>query len=162
MGDALEMQALLPAFDPDLITFIDEPGGRDGVLRTLTEMLADRGKVKDPESFYQAILSRENVVSTGIGLGVAIPHTKLDDYEDFFIAVGVLRKSGVDWDAIDGSEVRIVFLIGGPSEKQSEYLQILSSITQAIRDPAVRQGILMSGCPQAVINHLSPQPTLAE
>ena len=62
---------------------------------------------------------------TGIGIGVAIPHAKLEGYSDFFIAIGVQKKKGIDWNALDGSDVKLIFMIGGPENKQTEYLKIL-------------------------------------
>lgn len=142
-------------FDSDLITFIDHPESRNQVLWQMTELLYQKGKIHDQEQFYQAILKRESIVSTGIGLGVAIPHAKIAGFDQFFVAVGILSKKGVDWDAIDQLPVRVVFLIGGPAEKQNEYLHILSAITQRIRDEGVRSRLFLSHSPQAVIEQLS-------
>lgn len=124
---------------------------RDETLQFLVQMLKDQGKLKDTEAFYQAILEREKIVSTGIGMGVAIPHAKLPNYNDFFIAIGVLQK-GVDWKALDDAPVRIVFLIGGPDDKQTEYLQILSSLTMAIKDEGRRKKMLNLNSPAAIID----------
>lgn len=141
-------------FDPQLITFIENPQSRDHVLKTLSDLLYDRGKIKDGPSFYQAILEREQIVSTGIGLGVAIPHAKFDDFDEFFVAVGILPKRGVDWDAIDKTPVRVVFLIGGPSDRQAQYLQILSTITQKIKEDEVRSKLILAQSPHSVIEQL--------
>ena len=142
-------------FDPDLITFIDKPMSRDDVLAQMTEELHAKGKIQDKDAFLTAILEREKIVSTGIGLGVAIPHAKLDDYEDFFISIAILSRKGVDWDSIDKAPVRVVFLIGGPSMRQTEYLNILSAITQRIRDDGVRNRLLHAHSPQSAIEQLS-------
>src|SRR5665213_430818 len=111
--------------DPSLVIFLDSPN-RDEALQAMIDALNTEGKLKDHSSFYDAIIDREKIVSTGIGMGVAIPHAKLSSYDDFFIAVGILQK-GVDWKALDGAPVRLIFMIGGPDDKQTEYLQILSS-----------------------------------
>lgn len=114
---------------------------RDEVIEILVEELNSAGVLLDKQAFYQAILDREKVVSTGIGMGVAIPHAKLSSYDDFFISIGIL-KEGVNWNALDGSPVRIVFLIGGPDDKQTQYLQILSNLTLAIKDEERRRRML--------------------
>ncbi|KIC76173.1 hypothetical protein DB42_EA00450 [Neochlamydia sp. EPS4] len=106
---------------------------RDEALHAMVENLHQNRFLHDKEAFYQAILEREKVVSTGIGMGVAIPHAKLKGYESFFIAIGILQK-GVDWNSLDGSPVRIIIMIGGPDDKQTEYLQILSALTTAVKD----------------------------
>lgn len=95
-------------------------------------------------------MEREEIVSTGIGMGVAIPHAKLHDYDDFFICIGILSK-GVDWHAMDGALVRLIFMIGGPDDKQTEYLQILSRLTVALKDEERRKKMLTLNSPDAII-----------
>jgi PTS system nitrogen regulatory IIA component len=112
---------------------------------TIKEMLKtanEQGYLKDEEKFRKAIFERESLVSTGIGLGVAIPHAKLEDLEDFFIIVGI-NKEGLDWDAIDRKPVGIVFLIGGPDKSGSkkEYLQIISKIMLLIKNDNRREAL---------------------
>lgn len=124
----------------ELIGFFD-PKSRDEAIADMVEMAHAQFFLQDEEQFLKAIFEREKIVSTGIGLGVAIPHAKLTHVDDFFIVIGCL-KNGVEWNAMDGQPVRIVFLIGGPDDKQTEYLQILSGLTVAIKDDARRKKIL--------------------
>ncbi|MFZ0566299.1 MAG: PTS sugar transporter subunit IIA [Chlamydiales bacterium] len=123
---------------------------RDEVLKELVDMLDREGVLKDREPFYQAILEREKIVSTGIGMGVAVPHAKLPRYKTFFIAIGIHPK-GVAWDALDGVPVRLVFMIGGPDDKQTEYLQLLSRLTLALKDEERRKKILQLNHPEDII-----------
>ena len=123
---------------------------RDAALKELVELLAAEDKLKDKQLFYQAILERERIVSTGIGMGVAIPHAKLSGYPHFFIAIGIHYK-GIAWDSIDGLPVRLIFLIGGPDDKQTEYLQLLSHLTLAIKDEEVRKKMLQLSRPEDII-----------
>jgi nitrogen PTS system EIIA component len=135
--------------DPKLITFIDA-SNRDESLKYLIDLLHQNGKLSDPAAFYQAIIDREKIVSTGIGMGVAIPHAKLPDFDDFFIAIGILQK-GLDWKALDGAPVRVVIMIGGPDDKQTEYLQMLSKLTLAIKDEQRRKKLLTLNSPTDII-----------
>jgi PTS system nitrogen regulatory IIA component len=135
--------------DERLIVFLDEVT-RDAVISRLVDALDKAGKLRDKKKFHGAILDREKIVSTGIGIGVAIPHAKLEGYSDFFIVVGVLKKKGVDWNALDGADVKIVFMIGGPDNKQTEYLKILSTLTQAVKDEERRKKILKANSPNEV------------
>lgn len=123
---------------------------RDDVLKAIIELAYEGGKIHDKTIFYNSILEREKIVSTGIGMGVAIPHAKLPDYEDFFISMAILRN-GVDWNALDGAPVRLVFMIGGPDDKQTEYLQILSNLTLAIKDEARRKKMLTLNSSEDII-----------
>lgn len=136
--------------DPKLVSFLDVQT-RDEAMHAIIDQLSQSGTLKNKEEFYDAIINREMIVSTGIGMGVAIPHAKLTNYSQFFIAVAILRK-GVDWNAMDGAPVRLVFMIGGPDNKQTEYLQILSALTVAIKDEERRKKMLTSNSPHAIVN----------
>lgn len=135
--------------DPQLVVFLNTTT-RDETLYQLVHHIYKTGKLEDEGVFYQAIIDREKIVSTGIGMGVAIPHAKLPSYDHFFIAIGVMQKP-VDWHSLDGAPVRLIFMIGGPDDKQTEYLQILSGLTQAIKDEERRKKLLTLQQPKAMI-----------
>lgn len=133
----------------DLILF---PSGntREEVIAEMVEAVDKSLKLPDKQAFHKALLEREKIVSTGIGMGVAIPHAKMSDYEHFFVAIGILRK-GVDWHSLDDSPVKMVFMIGGPDDKQTEYLQLLSSLTLAIKSDLARKKLLTERSPSGII-----------
>ena len=135
--------------DPRLVAFIDSDS-RDEVLQQLVHLIYQAGKIQDEAQFYNAILDREKIVSTGIGIGVAIPHAKLHAYDQFFIAIGIFKKP-VNWQSLDGYPVRMAFMIGGPDDKQTEYLQILSHLTRIIKDEEVRKKMLLLTQPSDII-----------
>jgi PTS system nitrogen regulatory IIA component len=114
---------------------------KEETLKLLISNTLDIKNLSSSDQFYNAIWEREKIVSTGIGMGVAIPHAKLASYHDFFVAIGVLER-GIDWHAIDNTPVRLVFLIGGPDDRQTEYLQILSALTTMLRDENLRKDML--------------------
>lgn len=143
------MKKIAQYLDPSLVTFLDVKT-RDEVLYALVDLAFAKGKISDKQAFYDALIEREKIVSTAIGMAVAIPHAKLPSYDDFFIAIGIL-KQGVEWNSMDGSLVRVVCMIGGPDDKQTEYLQILSGITLAIKDEEQRKQILTLNSPKAII-----------
>jgi PTS system nitrogen regulatory IIA component len=145
-----EVVAISDYLDAHLVVFL-ESEKRDDALQELVAVLTKTEKLRNPEIFYHAILEREKIVSTGIGLGVAIPHAKLEGYEDFFIAIGIQRKKGIEWNALDGAPVRLVFMIGGPDNKQTEYLKILSHLTMAIKNEERRKKMMRAYNPQEVI-----------
>ena len=89
-------------------------------------------KIIDFEKFKNLIIEREQIVTTAIGLGFAIPHVKNNSIKDFFISIFILETS-INWNSIDGEPVKVVFLIGGP-ENHKQYLQILSKLILIIRN----------------------------
>jgi PTS system nitrogen regulatory IIA component len=143
------MSKISKYLDPELVYF-SQATTRDAVIKEMVELLNHTGNLNSEKEFYDALIFREKIISTGIGMGVAIPHAKMAGYENFFMAVGILPK-GVDWNSLDGSPVRLVFMIGGPDNKQTEYLQILSNLTLAIKDEERRKKILTSNSPEAII-----------
>ena len=142
--------------EPELIFFLDVET-RDLALKGMIDGLHEAGLVEHQDSFYQAVVEREKIVSTGIGMGIAIPHAKLPAYDHFFIAIGILKK-GVDWKALDNTPVRLIFLLGGPDDKQTEYLQILSSLTSAIKNENVRKKLLTLNSKEDIIRLFNTLP----
>jgi nitrogen PTS system EIIA component len=132
-----------------------EASTRNEAIDALILMLDEAGKLPDRESFRKAIFDREELVSTGIGMGIAIPHAKLKGFKDFFIAVGIQQKKGIDWNAIDKAPVRLIFLIGGPDHRQSEYLKILSQLTVAIKDQNLRKELMYAASIDDVLTAFS-------
>lgn len=124
---------------------------RNDALSQMVDALDSAHKLKDRDAFYNAILEREKIVSTGIGVEVAIPHAKLAEYQDFFITIGIQKQRGIEWNALDGTPVRIIFMIGGPENKQTEYLKILSQLTMAIKDEERRKRLLKAQTSKDVI-----------
>ena len=135
--------------DKRLIFFLKEATKEDA-LKTIVERSPEIKELPDGDKFYNAIFEREKIVSTGIGMGVAIPHAKLHSYHEFFIAIGILER-GIEWKALDGAPVRLIFLIGGPDDKQNEYLKILSLLTTALRDENLRKEMLTATSAEEII-----------
>lgn len=149
VGGMATMTTIEEILDPELIVFLDTET-RDQALATLVDRCDQADRLRDRDAFYAAILEREQIVSTGIGMGVAIPHAKLPNYGSFFIAIGVSRKS-LDWKSLDNYPVRLIFMIGGPDDKQTEYLQILSSLTLAIKEEERRKQMVSAQTAEEMI-----------
>lgn len=137
----------------DSIFFLDADS-RDEALKSMVDQLHSSGKLSNPRTFLHAVMEREKIISTGIGMGVAVPHAKLSDFPDFFIAIGIQKEKGLDWGALDNAPVQIIFLIGGPENQQKEYLQILSCLTQAIKNDEIRKSLIMSTSSDEVAQNL--------
>ncbi|HEQ71893.1 MAG TPA: PTS sugar transporter subunit IIA, partial [Spirochaetia bacterium] len=113
--------------------FVIDKSDKVSVITELAAKSLTVGHVRDPDDFYKALVEREMLMSTGVGLGVAVPHAKLPSIDDFFVTVGLLQQP-VEWDAIDHKPVRIVFLIGGPEGEQGSYLRTLARIMLVIKN----------------------------
>jgi PTS system nitrogen regulatory IIA component len=119
---------------PELI-FPDLPGTDPaGVLRALAGRVAGEGLVKNGEELFQRLWEREQLGSTGIGQGVAIPHCKLKGLRHGVVAIGMV-PAGVEFGAVDGQPVKVFFLVVSPAESPAEHLQILAAISRWIKVP---------------------------
>ena len=126
--------------DKDLILFLKE-SDKKSVLHYMIQEAGKTDKVLEEKKFRDAIEAREAIMSTGIGLGVAVPHAKTKTIPEFFIVLAVLEDP-IDWDSLDKQPVRIVFLIGGPEDRQTDYLKILSKIVLQIKNEERREKLL--------------------
>jgi len=96
--------------------------------------------VTDRERLLQAVLEREKIVSTGIGLGVAVPHAKIAEVSEFVVAYGRSRL-GIDFGSIDDRPVHHVVLIVGPPDRQQRYLQFLATVTLKLKQSELRKAL---------------------
>ncbi len=127
----------------DLILFLSS-SDRDEAIEKMSDLLIENHHIDDRDSFIQAILEREKIVSTGIGMGIAIPHAKQLGFSHFFIAIGIQSDVGIEWNSLDDLPVHLVFMIGGPANKQNEYLAILSALTYLVRDKELRSRLIQA------------------
>ena len=113
---------------------------KDAALMELVETLATAPEVTDREKLLQAIIERERIVSTGIGLGVAVPHAKIPEVSEFVVAYG-RSSDGIDFGSIDDRPVHHVVLIVGPPDRQQRYLQFLATVTLKLKQPELRRAL---------------------
>lgn len=113
---------------------------KQACLMELVQTLADAPEVESSDALLQAVLEREEIVSTGIGGGVAVPHAKIRDVTEFVVAYG-RSKEGVDFGAIDDRPVHHIVLIGGPPDRQMRYLQFLALVNLRLKRADLRRGL---------------------
>ena len=141
---------------PELI-FPELPAGdASQVLRAFAERIAGRGLVRDPDELYQKLREREQLGSTGIGSGIAIPHCKLQGLGKGVVAIGLVPQ-GVDFGAVDGKPVRVFFLVISPSESPAEHLQILAAISRWVKAGQHAEKLLELHDPAAVYDYLQQE-----
>ncbi|HOV65019.1 MAG TPA: PTS sugar transporter subunit IIA [Spirochaetia bacterium] len=123
------------------------------VLKEISQLLCNSPLLSaySPGDLYAFFESREKIVSTSIGDGIAIPHCTLDDIDDF--AIGVLTvPNGVDFESIDGKPAYLFFFFVGPNAKRSKHVQILSAISNLLKDRSVFDQILNASSQEEVKN----------
>jgi mannitol/fructose-specific phosphotransferase system IIA component (Ntr-type) len=111
---------------------------KDGVIEELVGVLRDTGAVDDAEGVLRAVRQREEVLSTGVGSGVAIPHGKSDGVAGLAMAAGVAVPP-IDFDALDGQPVSLFFLLVGPESAAGPHVKTLSRIARLVRRDDFRE-----------------------
>lgn len=108
---------------------------KDSVIKELVESLVVAGGVKEDDkgSIIDAVLKREELGSTGIGRGVAVPHTKHASVDKLIGTVAISRE-GVDFRSLDGEKVQIFFLLVSPPDRPGDHLRALENISRQLRD----------------------------
>ena len=110
---------------PERVVFINHSSKHDALVQ-LSEVLATAPQVKNAAELTTEILKREELMSTGIGRGIAIPHVRLPSVTDLVMAVGVCRKPIEDFQAIDDKPVSLLFMIAAAYNQHSYYLKTIS------------------------------------
>lgn len=132
LGSLTRPELIFPALDaPD----------RDTLLRSVADRLESSDWVSSGDVLYQKLLEREELESTALGGGVAIPHCKLEGLDDVLVAVAVLRQA-IDFAAADGSDVRVFFFIVSPASSPVAHLQCLAAISKWVKSAERVQGLL--------------------
>ena len=128
---------------PDRIVFINQTSKHDALVE-LADVLATAPQVKDGAELTQEILKREELMSTAIGRGIAIPHVRLSSVTDLVMAVGVCRKTIPDFQTIDDQPVNLLFMIAAAYNQHSYYLKTISHFSAKFKDKDLRDAMLSS------------------
>lgn len=124
------------------------------LLRKLSQLASERLAIDEAE-IARVLTSRENLGSTGIGAGVAVPHASVKGLDRHFCLFARLAKT-VDFEAVDDQPVDLVFLLLNP-ENRADHLNILSCIARRVRDEQTAATIRSTASPQDVYAQLCPQ-----
>ena len=129
------------------------PTDKNSTISQLVDVIATSSKVDDLEAIREAVFEREELMSTGVGKGLALPHAKTTGVLDTVAALAVL-STPVDFDAIDEEPVSIVFLLVGPPDSKSQHVRILSRISRLMNRQEIRERIIASTSPTELLTLL--------
>jgi PTS system nitrogen regulatory IIA component len=116
---------------------------KDSALRELARIVAESDRVLDEETVYHAFAERERLATTGVGMGIAIPHGRLDI--DEFRVVMAISPRGIPFDSVDGGLAHILVGVLAPLRSPADQLRMLARISRVLKDHAVRRRLLDAG-----------------
>jgi PTS system nitrogen regulatory IIA component len=139
---------------PHRVLFLDYPGKNDALL-ALAENLSASPQVKNRDELILGILKREELMSTAIGMGIAMPHIRLSSVTDLVVSAGICRTGIVDFHPLDDEPVRLVFMIAAAHNQHAYYLQTLSWFCTKLKNSELRGALLGAQNPQEVYDLLT-------
>jgi fructose-specific phosphotransferase system IIA component len=116
---------------------------REDALRRIVHAVAQNGHIKDEKEVFARLMERENIQSTAVGNGIAIPHCFTDEVPDLIIAVARSRQ-GLEFDSFDGKPTHVVFLLMGNRQEHSLHLKALARIARLIKSTSFIEKIVAS------------------
>lgn len=138
-------------FSKERVCFNLKSGSKSEVLSELIDILVTDGKVKDKVEFKKAVLAREAEFSTGIGMGIAIPHGKSNAVIEASIVFGK-STNGIDFESMDGQPAHFFFLIAVPLDSNDLHLRALAEISRKLMHSEVRESLLKAETYEDFIN----------
>ena len=124
------------------------------VLTRLVDLLAETPFVRNRDKLLKGIFDREELMSTGIGFGIGIPHVRIDSVTDLVMAVVVCKEPILDYSSLDGMPVQIVCMLAARSDQHTKYIRTLSSISSRLKDSATRERMIESNDPTYIYQQL--------
>jgi len=152
-GQGSQLIQVQNILSPDRIVLLNHSTRHD-VLVALSETLGTAPQIKNRQELTVEILKREELMSTAIGRGIAIPHVRLSSVTDLVMAVGICKNDIIDFQTIDDVPVRLLFMIAAAYNQHSYYLQTLSFFSSKLKNKSLHDGLLNVSTPLEAYNLL--------
>ena len=126
---------------------------KEDVIKEMAKLLEENGKLLDKDKYIKAVLDREKEFSTGIGMGIAIPHGKSSGVKEPALVFG-RSSGGIDYQSMDDELAHLFFLIAVPEESSDEHLKILSQISRKLMHSELRDSLMKASTSEEIITLL--------
>jgi len=147
---------LLDLISPECIRAPLRSSDKRGVIDELVDLLVGAGRVADGTSLKNAVWTREQTRTTGIGHGLAIPHGKCPGLNGLAMAIGKPAEP-LDFQAIDGRPVRLIVLLASPPDRTSDHIQALARVSRLMTMEAFRQSVYDAGSSDEIYDLIRAQ-----
>ncbi len=114
---------------------------KETLLNTLVDLLKEQVDGDQLESIREAVFEREEIMSTGVGKGLGIPHGKASAIDESYASFAILAEP-VDYESIDEKPVQLVFMLVGPESKNSTHIKLLSRISRLMNNTSFRESLI--------------------
>jgi len=133
-----------------------EADNKFNAIEELARVFENSDVCGDVETLIRALKEREEILSTGIGLGIAIPHAKINSVKEMAFAIGISKK-GIDFDSLDGNPAHLIILVAAGERQHKDYLKLLSNIMAILKNENVKNKIIEGSSPEEIIEILGKE-----
>jgi fructose-specific phosphotransferase system IIA component len=145
---------LTQILQPNCVKVPVESRNKESVITELVDLLDGSGLLSDRDIALQAVLTREQIQSTGTGAGLAIPHGKCKAVSELVMAIGIAREP-IEFESIDGKPVRIIILLVSPADQTGPHIQALARISRLMLNADFKQKLEKAASAEEVCKLLS-------
>jgi fructose-specific phosphotransferase system IIA component len=145
------MMKLSKFCDESLVTFNLKAANKDEAIEELVELAAGSTMIKDRDQLLTDVKEREELVTTGVGYGVAFPHAKTRSAKGIVIAFG-RNEQGIDFDAMDHKPVNLFFLIAAPEDAIGAHLNVMARLSYLMKSADNRKKLMEATSPGDVLS----------
>jgi fructose-specific phosphotransferase system IIA component len=148
--------ALVDLIRPEVVKVPLVSQTKPEVIREMVEVLRDAGKISDVEQVCDALMKREALGSTGLEMGIAVPHAKTPAVSSLTMALGISPK-GIDFQAIDDSPSKLFFLLLAPPDQSGPHIEALADIARITKSQAFCRTLIGATSPEEVVELFSEE-----
>ncbi|MCQ2604114.1 MAG: PTS sugar transporter subunit IIA [Spirochaetia bacterium] len=148
--------AVINLIEEDVIKIPLEAKSKPEVIRELVDLLKSAGKIEDADSVFNAVITRENMGSTGLENGIAVPHAKTNKVPSLVLAIGIAPE-GVDFDSLDGEPSNLFFLLLAPPSQSGPHIEALSEIARLTRSSSFCKVLLNAKSAKEIVEAFARQ-----
>ena len=146
--------ALVDLIRPEVVKVPLTAGSKPEAIRELVEVLRDAGRISEVGPVYDALMAREGLGSTGLEMGIAVPHAKTPAVRSLTMALGISPR-GIDFQAIDGQPSRIFFLLLAPPDQSGPHIEALAEIARITKSQSFLRLLAAAGSAKEVVELFS-------
>lgn len=137
---------LLQVLTPERVLILESTTKKEA-LQTLADLLGTAPQIEDQNDLVRGIFYREELMSTGIGMGIAVPHVRLASVTGPVMCAGICRHPLTDYESLDGVPVRLIFMIAAGQHQHAEHLKLLSSLSLRFKCETLRNALMNASDP---------------
>ena len=134
---------------PELVNLNLRSTDKKSVINELIKLLKDNSYITDEEAIFQKVMKREELSTTGVGNGIAIPHVKSSDVKEAAIVIGK-SEPGIDFNSLDNKPCYLFFLIAAPEKSEDQHLKLLAKLSRMLVHQDFREQLMNASNPDEI------------